>query len=278
MSRTKEEIKERTRLIRAATPDCLEELFEMQNRICDLCGHFIQDISLSGLDHSVSVIYFAKSPLEIEDAVILANSLKNLRVVHSTCNSSKKDKSRDEWFKEGLNNREAPRLLTKEELDNRRDQIRLFHRSNGLKAKQSGQLRKAASLGGLKVGFKHALDMMEKQTGIFSPDYDKSPGRRAGGRKTFENKTGIFARSLEKIRSDSQKSGSIAGRMMVESGKLAEIRNLPQSKTGSSKGGHTQGLKNVESGLLLLALHIRWHVNRRIIKTGCKFCEVKDQQ
>ena len=30
-------LKQRRAFIRKVTPDCLEELFEMQNRMCDLC-------------------------------------------------------------------------------------------------------------------------------------------------------------------------------------------------------------------------------------------------
>ena len=77
-------IKERARVIRKATPngDTLRNLWDMQNRLCDLCGHEIQDLALAALDHSIPVIWFARSPLPLEDAIAQATHPKNLRCAH----------------------------------------------------------------------------------------------------------------------------------------------------------------------------------------------------
>src|SRR5216684_136980 len=99
---SKLKIQRRVAIIRKATPNILEELFEMQNRICDLCGHPIQDLVLASLDHSISIIVFARGPLSIKKATLLANDLSNLRAVHSSCNSKKNNKTRADWFARGL--------------------------------------------------------------------------------------------------------------------------------------------------------------------------------
>jgi len=109
-------VKQRASAIRKATPDVLKELFEMQNRRCDLCGHPIQDLICAALDHSIPVIWFARSAMPIEQAIAEANAPKNLRCAHTSCNHHKHDKTREEWFAQGLNNRNRPRLLTADDL------------------------------------------------------------------------------------------------------------------------------------------------------------------
>src|ERR1700694_5894783 len=96
------EVSTRAKILRRTTPDCLEELFEAQNRICDLCNKPIQDLVLAELDHSFPVIKYAKDlSLSIEDAIARCNSLENLRAAHATCNSVKHDMSRNDWFELG---------------------------------------------------------------------------------------------------------------------------------------------------------------------------------
>jgi hypothetical protein len=68
MKRTKADIEQRADAIRAATPDVLPRLFEMQNQICDLCEHPMQDLIVATLEHSVPVIVFARGPLPIAKA------------------------------------------------------------------------------------------------------------------------------------------------------------------------------------------------------------------
>jgi hypothetical protein len=112
-------IRERARLIRLTTPNILEELFEMSNRKCDLCGFFIQDLTLAELEHSTPVIHFARNlDLSIEDAIQQANHPSNLRVVHYGCNSSKGGRmTREEWFARGLDKKIGePKIFTEDEL------------------------------------------------------------------------------------------------------------------------------------------------------------------
>lgn len=70
-------------------------------------------------------------------------------------------------------------------------------------------------------------------------------GGKASGKLHYKKKTGIFARSESKIKSDASKGGKIGGKvvgaMMRESGHLARI---------CSMGGKIGGKKNVESGHL----------------------------
>jgi hypothetical protein len=108
----------RSRLIRAATPDVLENLFEMQNRLCDLCAQPIQDLIVAALDHSRPVILFARDlSVPIEETIRWANAPGNLRATHAYCNHVKKDKTREEWFALGLDKKVGkPRLYTDSEL------------------------------------------------------------------------------------------------------------------------------------------------------------------
>ena len=85
----------------------------MQNRICDLCGHEIQDLMLAALDHSIPVIRYARClDLAIEDAIRECNHPENLRAAHSSCNAAKNGRTREEWYAAGLNDRDKPRFLT----------------------------------------------------------------------------------------------------------------------------------------------------------------------
>src|SRR5260370_23571720 len=110
---TPQEVRERSQRIRAATPNVLGELYEMQNRRCDLCGEPIQDLIVAALDHSTPVIIYARGPLSIEDAVAQANVPANLRAAHASCNSAKNGRTREEWFALGLDKKVGkPRVWT----------------------------------------------------------------------------------------------------------------------------------------------------------------------
>lgn len=92
-------IKQRAKLIRKATPDCLEPLYEMSNRRCDLCGHPIQDLICASLDHSTPVVHFARNlEMPIDDAVAQTNHPQNLRVAHANCNAAKLGNAVDAAF------------------------------------------------------------------------------------------------------------------------------------------------------------------------------------
>ncbi len=131
---TKSEIRERIRLIRNATPDCLESLYEMQNRRCDLCEHPIQDLVCAALDHSTPIVVFARSYMSIEEAIRQCNDLKNLRAAHFSCNSAKNGLTREEWFAQGPNDRAMPRLLTEGQLRKLCNQLKKSGRKGGFEA------------------------------------------------------------------------------------------------------------------------------------------------
>jgi hypothetical protein len=110
-------IRQRANLIRKATPNCLKDLYEMQNRICDLCNQPIQDLILAHVDHSYPVIKYARIlDIPLEDAIKECNNLKNLRCVHFSCNIAKGEKTREEWYAMGLNEREISKNLTKKQI------------------------------------------------------------------------------------------------------------------------------------------------------------------
>jgi hypothetical protein len=89
---------ERAQRIRDTTPKILKKCFEAQGHLCDLCGQEISDVSEAELDHSTPVVWFARSPLSDEEAVRQANDPQNLRAAHASCNQSKKQRTRKEWF------------------------------------------------------------------------------------------------------------------------------------------------------------------------------------
>lgn len=261
-------IRARTTAIRKATPDCREKLFEQQKHICDLCGYDIQDLILAEQDHSIPVRRYAQClDIALEDAIRECNHLDNLRIVHFSCNKRKHNKTRDEWFAQGLNKTiELPRIWTDAELAERR--ASLYERGRrhfvlhgnpataegrakaGRIAVDSGQLasiqeaaahaggRRNAETGhmsaiGQKYGHIYGLRNKEKGIGIFAPDYDKSTGGRVGGKKTKDSEVGIHGLSSD----ERSKFSALGGR------KSAPIIN-----------------------------HVRWHVNRGIKSPSCALC------
>lgn len=139
------DLEQRIQAIRQGTPNCVKELFEIQNRICDLCGRPIQDLILAHLDHSIPVIKYAQAwDIALDDAVRECNSLENLRIVHSKCNLIKLDKTRDEWFEQGLDKLvEETRRLTTNELDALRYKLGEGGRIAGRKNVETGRLEYA---------------------------------------------------------------------------------------------------------------------------------------
>jgi hypothetical protein len=108
-------------------------------------------------------------------------------------------------------------------------------------------------------------------------------GGPIGGRMVVESG------QLERIRNLPQTKAAQreAGRKNVESGHMERIRNLPQAKAAQREAGKKAGRIAVESGHLdrvrtkescseggRAANHNRWHANKGIEKVGCRYCEV----
>jgi hypothetical protein len=206
-------IKQRVKLIRAATPngDTLLRLYEMSNQNCDLCPFPIQDLMLAALDHSTPVIFFARSPMPIEDAIAQANDPKNLRCAHALCNSTKKDLTREEWFSRGLDKTVGqPRSYTDVELL---------------------ELQFRLGAGGRKS--------VAEGLGIFAPGYNRSSVSRINGRKTKERSVGIFAPEMRGVggRISGRVTGPIQGRKNVESGHIYQIATPESCAKAGRKGG-----------------------------------------
>lgn len=243
---------ERARLIRNATPDVLENLFEMSNRICDLCGHEIQDLICAALDHSTPVIYFARSTMPIEEAIAQANDPRNLRCAHASCNTAKNGLTREDWYRRGLNDREVPRFLTDGQLLELQFRLgaggrnRSIAKLTALRVNSTG-VSKGGHIGGRKNVESGHMARMQTHA-------NRAAGGRISGPKTARNKTGIHGRSSEQMAADGRKGGRIGGRIT--------------------------GRKFKEEGLGLFAVqnqgigpHTRWHVNRGVVNPNCDLCQ-----
>jgi hypothetical protein len=266
----------RATLIRKATPngDTLENLFEMSNRICDLCGHPIQDLICAALEHSTPVIYFAKSTMPIEEAIAQANDPKNIRVAHSSCNSAKNVLTREEWFARGLNDREAPRLLTEGQLLELQFRLGAGGRATAASGKLAFALTPADRLRGARVSGKRAF---ERGTGIFAPGYLQ---KGIGGRKMVAKKIGMFAPENLGM------GGRIAGPKTNEMHIGIFAPDFDKRAPGRI-GGPIGGRKAKELGLGIFAPgmaaaggriasrinnHERWHIKRGIVNPNCELC------
>ena len=294
----------RTKEIRKATPNCLEELFEMQNRICDLCGQPIQDLILAQLDHSVPVIRYARAwDVAIEDAVRECNRPSNLRAVHSSCNHKKSNLTREEWFKKGLDKgAEKYKIFTKEQLNFFKFQLglggRIGGKKGGIKAVKNKTGIHSPEFDRSANGFK----IKERQIGIFAPGYLQ---KGIGGRRRFEihgsfatqesrSKGGVIQgqRNIESGHWASLQTqeirilgGKAAGKKAAESGQINTIKTYESSLKGAlnqkvedkSRGGQTQGRKNVASGHLERIRHIKNHLKKNKFFDTCKFCAQKEE-
>lgn len=281
------EILSRIKILRKTTPDCLEELFEAQNRICDLCNKPIQDLILAELDHSTPLIKYAKDlSLSIEDAVLQCNSLNNLRATHASCNGVKHDMERSVWFELGKDKRK-PRNYSADDIQKRK-YIDGAGGRNRYKLHGDAFTNEARSRGGKVSGRNNVLSGHWSRVTTFE-------SRQKGGLKNVENGNLERIRTLEgsikggktqgRIAADSgqllsittyetrakggQIQGVIQGKKNVESGQLASLRTPEHQRIA----GRLAGLKAVSSGSLARARHIHWHVRRNIINPECKLCQ-----
>jgi hypothetical protein len=96
-----------------------------------------------------------------------------------------------------------------------------------------------------------------------------SAGGSVGGRIAVE--TG----QLASVRT--RETCAKGGRSNVESGHMARIQILGARARGKANvdSGHIQrlGRQNVTNGVLEKGRHIRWHTNRDIINSDCRFCK-----
>ena len=203
MSWTKATIKDRTKALRHATPkgDILETLFEMQNRICDLCDHPIQDLMLAALEHSTPVSWFAKTNLTLEEAIRQCNSPTNLRAAHATCNHIKLNKTRAEWFSFGLNKTvNRPHHYTVEEIETLREKLAM--RGRATNATTHGRKGNGGRALGNQGGIRGGCAIRDRKIGIFADNFNRSAAGRKGGMANAMRKTGICGRSPEKMAAD----------------------------------------------------------------------------
>ena len=256
MKRTKADIEQRADAIRAATPDVLPRLFEMQNQICDLCEHPMQDLIVATLEHSVPVIVFARGPLPIAKAERQCNAPGNLRAAHGACNSVKNGLTRKEWFARGLNETVGkPRLLTDGQLlelqfrlgENGRKGGRISGRiqvEKGLGCHAPGMAEKGGRISGRIAAQNgtgcHAPGMAEKgerivgrinkekKIGIFAPGMQAK-----GGRITAQNGTGCHAPGMAE--KGGRISGRIAGRIVADQSLKRRIAAAPNAKVARAQ-------------------------------------------
>jgi hypothetical protein len=267
-------IQKRAKLIRATTPDILEELWEMQNRKCDLCGQFIQDLVLAALDHSIPIIVFARSPLPIEEAIKQANDPVNLRATHTFCNKSKGSMTRDEWFAKGMDGKVGePEIWTEKEIGELRE-----------------KMHKIAVKNGRRGGYKGGAITAKNKTGVCgrTPEQMSIDGRKGGniqGPRNVQNGQ-IRTLGIEMARIGHLANiASLGGQAAINSGQIQALgkeQGQKNSDTGFiQKLGSKQGRENVRSGHLARlrtpehqqkASHIYWHVRRGVVNPKCPSC------
>jgi hypothetical protein len=277
---TKAEIKTRAKLIRNATPDLLEACYKNQRRLCDLCGEGIQDLILAALDHSIPVIWIAKSDLPIEEAIALANAPMNLKAVHCRCNHVKLGKSRKLWFSLGLDKAVGrPHTYTDVELLELEFRVGIGPRAGGRSNAKNktgfcGRTPEKMSEDGRKAGL--IQGPIRGRQIVESGEWDrirnlpqtKEAQRKNGrtqGRKNFKNKTGLFGRTLKQRTEDSRRGGLKSGCEAAERGQIQALQDLPQTRAAARRNGRN----NVENGHLQkissqagrMSNHLHWHVN-----------------
>jgi hypothetical protein len=252
-------IQQRAKTIRKATPNgqTLENLFEMQNRICDLCGHPIQDLICAALDHSTPIIYFARLNVPIAEAAAQANDLKNLRCAHASCNHAKWTRTREEWFARGLNERDKPQLMTESELIT----FRLRLGAGGRNGKKTDRVKQGRRLRDQRVGW------FSRTPEQHSRDSKKGGLRAAASAKT--RGTGLFSMTREQHVQNGQKVGRQNVKLRRGFWKLtkAERRDLGQRAVDSGLLARNRAQMHPLSGT-----HARWHVRRGIPNPDCVLC------
>src|SRR6266853_6556283 len=208
VGRSKSEIQERSRLIRASfartiMPEVREELFNKQSGKCFWC---LKDLSgwdsvSSQLDHYTSVYMFAeRRDLTDAEAVQLANAKANFVLAHPECNKVKNALDADEF---------------REHMD-------------------SGKI----VLGDSK---KWTVEEIEKEKQRLSAIGSKNG--RIGGRKTVESGQLDRIRKLPQTKKAQSETGRIVGCKNVESGQLASLRTSEHQRNAGRIGGHVGGRK-----------------------------------
>lgn len=257
---TKKEITKRSKLIRSKIPaGCLESLYEMQNRVCDLCEYPIQDLCFAELDHSIPTTYFARQATPIEEAIRLANHPNNLRAAHYTCNSRKKNLTREEWYARGLNNQESPRKATEEEIVVFKRRLgsggRIGGHIQGLRNITTGHMERMRSLPQTKEA--------QKRNGEKSRD----SGRLEIMRNLPQTKAALAKLAKSRKGTDHHKEfmtklgheyGVIQGRKNRDSGHMSAV-------------GKKWGKINIQKATLW-GRHTRWHLNRKKYNPNCSLC------
>ena len=248
---TLEELKERKKRIRRAMrpaeiQSALAIRREEQKHICDLCPWPIQDLALAHLDHGISVDYYARSPLSIQDAIQACNAMSNLSAVHATCSQIKGNMSRGHWYSEGWNKfMPEPRVYTDAELSGivfKRAQVALKGGvAAGEKNKQNGTGfcdAAISAMGGAAIVKKNR----ENGTSFFDPTFASDCGKRGGkigGKKNRQNRTGIFAPGM--------------------ASRGTRVRN---ELYGVPRNGN----------------HVRWHLKRGEPNPDCELCRLNQMQ
>jgi hypothetical protein len=304
---TRSEIKRRREMIRAATPDVLENLFEMSNRVCDLCNQPIQDLLLAALEHSTPVIHFAKSPLTIEDAIAQAHHPNNLRVAHSHCNLVKMTKTRAKWFAAGLDKTVGePRFYTDVELlelqfrlsargsANARVAVeqkrgihalhydRIAHHEKVLATMGPEGLSERARKRARTLGLEGLAASNRKRARTLGLRGLSEVAKRANESRTPEERKEVTKRAKETMGSDGRSAAARKRAETIGLSRLSEIARKGKATMGSERRSAAARKRQESMGpekrseMMKKASpagnHKHWHVNRGIKKEGCSLC------
>ncbi len=296
MTRSQSSVRQRSQFIRKRKPNLLEEHFEMQNRICDLCGHPIQDLILAVLDHSTPVIHFARGPLPTAEAARQANDPTNLRAVHFSCNGSKGDLSRREWFERGLNKKMGePRIWTDGELLNLQFQFNARTNTCARRAQLKRLHQKMR-----ERGFYNKLAQNPKRLAalaVKTKDPEWLANVAAANKKTTSSPEWL-AQHERMIESPEWQKANMAGRKKMQQNPhwREAMKNLPQNpewlasiraagkrrsqdpkwraanKAAMAKKAQNPKWRAEHAARLRARNHENWHVSRNIVNPQCSLC------
>lgn len=269
MERELKDIKKRSRYIRAHTPNVLVLCFEMQNHICDLCGHPIQCIlpEVTELDHSVPVYHFAAGPLDIKEAEKLCNNLNNLRAVHGICNVKKGISTREVWFAKEMDKLVGPApFLTDDQISFLKFRASEIGRKGGLtaalKEENRNRIKKYRTLETCSDGGKKGGAVNVKTGQIISLGYKQ-------GKKNKENGHWDKIKILGNVFDSNW--GRKQGLKNVANGHLA---SLDQGRKNAEKPNYMSEIGKLggKKGGAIVS-HTRWHVKRNIVNPNCSLCQ-----
>jgi hypothetical protein len=222
-----------------------QTFFEQQNCLCILCGQTMEGWEgvFSHIEHMIPLRLFAEfyvSGWSLEQVLDNANGLKNLRLSHIACGGRKQDYDLEE-IPENFFDSVQVENLTAEEIQQYEEWLsergRKGGRIAGRKAAESGHMERMLNLPQTKKAQSENIDRVRNL-----------PQTRAA-----QSKNGHIIGQIY---------GHIAGRIGGRITNDAAHRLNPKYRETRAAAGRSSSSR-----------HVRWHINRAIVKRSCRFCE-----